>query len=65
MTDIQPLIRIVIRYIVGALVARGALSVHAGDLFLSPEVLTAVVGVLAALLTEGWYRLAKKHGKAT
>lgn len=65
MTDIQPLIRIAIRYIVGALVARGVLSVDAGDLFLSPEVLTAVVGVLAGLLTEGWYRVAKKRGKAT
>lgn len=63
------LLRIAIRYAVGALVARGFLSSDlGGSLSTDPDVEAAIqVGIAAAIgvAVEGWYWLAKRLGWAT
>jgi len=65
MTQWQPFIRIMIRYIVGALVSNGAIGAATGAMLTEPEVLTAAAALIVGLGTELWYRAAKKGGKPT
>lgn len=59
--DYSPLARILLRYIGGALLAKGVIH---GDL-LDPDivqVLTVLLGLACSALSEGWYYIAKKNG---
>lgn len=60
------LIRIILRYASGALVAKGLLSPDDGSMFADdPQVVQALevgAGILIGLATEYWYRLAVKWG---
>lgn len=63
------LIRIILRYFAMLLVAKGILHPELGDLFASdPEILAmvqVVAGVLAGVVAECWYFLAKRFGWRT
>jgi len=65
MTDFQPIVRIVLRYLAMYLMTSGYFSTDAGAALMDPATLTALAGVIVALGTEAWYRLAKKRGGAT
>lgn len=62
------LVRIGLRYVSGALIAKGMLSPELGGMISSdPEVAQAVqigVGLAAGAASEGWYMLARKFGWA-
>lgn len=64
-----PIARILLRYIAGALVAKGILDPDSAALLNTDpdliELVTAAVGVLMGLATEYAYRLAKRLGWAT
>jgi len=61
-----PIARILLRYIAGALVAKGLLDPDSAAFFNTDpdliELVTAAVGVLMGLGTEFFYRLARKMG---
>lgn len=61
-----PIARILLRYIAGALVAKGILDPDSAALLNTDpdliELATAAVGVLVGLGTEFFYRLARKMG---
>lgn len=63
------LIRILLRYLAMFLVAKGFFSPELGDLFASdPDILSiaqVVVGLVAGLVAEGWYVIAKRFGWRT
>lgn len=62
------IIRIVLRYGAGLLIAKGLLAPEAGlDLASDPDVqmlLQVGVGLVAAAVSEGWYVLARRLGWA-
>ena len=55
-----PFIRIFIRYVAGALIAKGYFDQGDVSLFMDPELIGAVV----ALANEGWYLVARRLGWA-
>jgi hypothetical protein len=61
-----PIARIVLRYIVGLLVAKAIFSPEDGNAFISdPEIAQMVelgVGVVVGAVTEAWYGLARRWG---
>lgn len=61
-----PIIRIVLRYGAGFLVARGLLGESDGNMLAAdPEVAAAIetgVGLAIGAVSEGWYWLAKRFG---
>lgn len=63
------LIRILLRYFAMFLVAKGFFSPELGDLFGSdPDILAmaqVVAGLVAGLVAEGWYVIAKRFGWRT
>lgn len=63
------LIRILLRYFAMLLVAKGILHPELGDLFASdPDILMAVqvvAGVVAGVVAEGWYLVARRMGWRT
>jgi len=65
MNDIQPIVRILLRYLAMYLMTRGYLSADAGAVLLDPAILTALTGLIIGIGTEAWYRWAKVRGRAT
>lgn len=63
--DIQPLVRNLLRYLAGVLVASGWLSEEAYTGLTDPAVMTQIAGAIIGIGSEVWYRYAKKNGKAT
>lgn len=63
--DLQPLVRNLLRYLAGILVASGWLSGDAYTGLTDPAVLTQIAGALIGIVSEVWYRYAKKNGKPT
>ena len=60
-----PIARILLRYIVGALVAYGWIGAETGEyLVVDPDLALVVAGIVSAAV-EGGYALAKRHGGAT
>lgn len=63
------LVRILLRYIAGALILKGLLPADLGnELANDPEVISAlelVIGAGIAAVVEGWYWLAKRMGWKT
>lgn len=61
-------IRIALRYLAGALIAKGFLDPHMGmELSQDPQLLEALqiaAGVAVGAISEGWYYLARKLGWA-
>lgn len=60
-----PFIRIALRWIGGALVATGWLLPEDRELFLDPELISAISYLLAAAcatVAEGWYYLERRWG---
>lgn len=53
-----PIVRIVMRYIAGYLIASGYLSEADKSLFVDPE----LIGFIVMLLTEGYYIAARRFG---
>lgn len=65
MMHYSPIARILIRYVVGALVAYGVIGEETGEyLAIDPDLALMVAGALAAIV-EGAYALAKRRGGAT
>ena len=63
-----PLIRIALRWVGGYLVARGVFAQTDSGLFSDPDLVAAInygLAALCALLSEGWYLLAKRMGWKT
>jgi hypothetical protein len=62
-------IRIALRYLAAALVARGLIDPGTGDLLSTdPDIAQAafiVAGAASAIAAEGWYWLAKRFGLPT
>ena len=64
----SPIIRIVLRYLAGFLVAKGIIDTGAEGELLDPSFMTAfesVIGVLIGVVSEVWYNRARKSGGAT
>lgn len=60
-----PIARIVLRYIIGALLAYGWISADAADMLaVDPDIAILIAGLLSAVV-EGGYALAKRRGGAT
>jgi hypothetical protein len=61
-----PIARIILRYVVGILVARAIFTNEDGNALISdPEIAQMVelgVGVAIGAVTEGWYALARRWG---
>lgn len=56
-----PLTRVLLRYAAGGLVAKAGLSIDVND----PDVInvaTMLIGGGLALISEAWWRIAKKNG---
>ena len=67
MDAFAPIIRIVLRYIAGFLVAKGVISSGAEGELMDPSFMTAfetVLGVAIGIVSEWWYSRAKKTGGA-
>jgi len=64
MTELQPIIRIVLRYAIGALIVNGSIGTEGGAVLLDPVNLEVIAGVVMMLATEGWYWFAKRRGGA-
>lgn len=63
----SPIIRIVLRYIAGFLVAKGVIDAGAEGALLDPGFLTAfetVTGVVIGIVSELWYKRARSTGGA-
>jgi hypothetical protein len=65
MESLKPIVRNLLRYGAGALIARGTISADFGSVLLSPEIIDLVAGTVILLGTEVWYKVAKKSGGAT
>lgn len=63
--DVQPLVRNLLRYLAGMLVASGWLSEDAYTGLTDPAVLTQIAGALIGIGSELWYRYAKNTGGST
>lgn len=63
------IVRILLRYLAAAMVARGLISVDIGDTLSGDADIAAalelVVGLAVAAVTEGWYFLARRFGWST
>lgn len=62
------IIRIALRWLAGALVAKGFLTDTQTDLFLDPDLMSMIevgAGLLIGALVEGWYYFAKRFGWST
>ena len=55
-----PFIRIAVRYLAGALIAKGYFDQGDAGLFMDPE----LIGAIVALVNEGWYFMARRLGWA-
>lgn len=68
-TLVAPIVRIILRYGAGALVAIGLVSPDTGPEVVADAdlttVLTVVVGVVLSLIAERWYASAKRTGGPT
>lgn len=53
-----PFVRIIMRYIAGALIARGYFGAGDAGLFMDPE----AIGAIVILINEAWYWAAKRYG---
>jgi flagellar biosynthesis protein FliR len=70
---LAPIVRITLRYLSGFLLAKGIIDVSAADLLANDvdvqqvalAASEAVVGIATGVVTELWYRKAKKSGSAT
>ena len=70
---LAPIVRITLRYLSGFLLAKGIIDVSAADLLANDvdvqqvalAASEAVVGIATGVVTELWYRKAKKSGGAT
>ena len=63
MDVLAPLVRVALRYLAGILVARGY-SISP-DTLTDPDIVQVicfVAGTTCALVSEGWWALARKHG---
>ena len=58
MTSIAPFVRILLRYLSGVLIARGMFSQEDAGLFMDPE----LIGILVGMLNEAWYMAARRFG---
>lgn len=56
-----PLTRILLRYVIGAWVAKAGLSIDVNDPNVF-EVANFAVGGLLAVVTEGWWTMARRRG---
>lgn len=59
------IIRIALRWVAGALVARGVMSADMTDLFSDPDLMSMIelgFGVAVGALAEAWYFLARRCG---
>ena len=65
MTDIQPVVRIALRYLAMLLMTKGYLSDAAGAALLDPAMMTAISGAVIGLGTEIWYWAAKRGNGPT
>lgn len=63
--DLQPLVRNLLRYLAGILVASGWLSDEAYTGLTDPAVMAQIAGAVIGIVSEVWYRYAKKNGKPT
>lgn len=63
--NIQPIIRNLLRYLAGLLLASGMLPETAHDALIDPTVLGPIAGAILGVVSELWYRYAKKSGGAT
>lgn len=67
------LVRIILRWLAGALVTYGVLTTDLADIVASdPDIaaaleqgLVVLAGILAGVLAEAWYWLARRYGWAT
>lgn len=59
--NIAPLIRILLRYACGVLVAYGYLAPDETEMLMDPE----LIGLIAGAATEVWYAWARRNDKAT
>ena len=60
-----PIIRILLRYLSGLLIAKGFFTGEDATLFEDPELISAIemaAGMAIAAGTEYWYKLADKRG---
>jgi len=70
---LAPIVRITLRYLSGFLLAKGIIDVSAADLLandvdvqqVAMAASEAVIGIATGVVTELWYRKAKKSGGAT
>jgi flagellar biosynthesis protein FliR len=70
---LAPIVRIALRYLSGFLLAKGIIDVSAADLLandvdvqqVAMAASEAVIGIATGVVTELWYRKAKKSGGAT
>lgn len=70
---LAPIVRITLRYLSGFLLAKGIIDVSAADLLandvdvqqVAMAASEAVIGIATGVVTEFWYRKAKKSGSAT
>lgn len=60
-----PIVRIIMRYIAGALVAVGAVSQETADVLMVDPDLMWMLGLAVGVVTETFYSWAKKRGWAT
>lgn len=61
-----PLVRIALRYIAGILLAYSVIDKETANMIATdPALLELVLGIVAALASEGWYRYDKLVGKPT
>lgn len=58
MSALAPFIRIVLRYLSAALIAKGYFGESDAALFVDEE----LIGAIVAGVNEGWYFLARKYG---
>lgn len=64
----SPTVRILLRYLIGLLVAKGFFAPELGNVFLAdPEViaeLQILLGLALGAAVEGWYAMARRFGWA-
>ena len=61
------IIRILLRYLSGLLIAKGLLAQDMGDMFNDPDLIASLqvaAGAIVGAATEGWYYLAHRFGWA-
>lgn len=64
--NLSPIIRIALRYLAGAMVARGLLDDGLATIISTDaeliESLTLIAGTILGAISEGWYVFAKRRG---